>query len=141
MRIRGLNDMHPKTKKVLQILRLRQIFNGVFFKVNKPIMNMLRIVEPYVTYGYPNLKTVRDLIYKRGYGKVGAGKQRIPLTENQIIEKALGKHDIICVEDLIHEIYTCGPHFKEASNFLWPFKLSAPLGGMTQKRTHYIEGG
>ena len=25
---------------------------------------------PYVTFGYPNLKTVKELIYKRGYGKV-----------------------------------------------------------------------
>ena len=25
----------------------------------------------------------------------------------------------------MHEIYTVGPHFKEASNFLWPFKLSS----------------
>ena len=144
MRIRGLNDMHPKTKKVLQILRLRQIHNGVFLRVNKPVMNMLRIVEPYITYGYPSLKTVRELIYKRGYGKVGAGKQRIPLTENQIIEKELGEKTegrIICIEDVIHEIYTAGPHFKQVSNFLWPFKLSAPLGGYTQKRTHYIEGG
>ena len=33
IRIRGINDMHPKSKKILQLLRLRQIFNGVFIKV------------------------------------------------------------------------------------------------------------
>ena len=33
VRIRGINDMHPKTKKILQLLRLRQINNGVFIKV------------------------------------------------------------------------------------------------------------
>ncbi len=37
---------------------------------------------------YPNLKTVRELVYKRGFGKVN--KQRIALTDNSIIEKALG---------------------------------------------------
>lgn len=37
----------------------------------------------------PNLKTVRELIYKRGYGKVN--HQRIPLTDNALIEKYLGK--------------------------------------------------
>ena len=42
--------------------------------------------------------------------------------------QVLGKYGIICVEDLIHEIYTVGPHFKQASNFLWPVKLSAPRG-------------
>ncbi|KAL1322482.1 60S ribosomal protein L7-2 isoform X2 [Arachis ipaensis] len=139
IRIRGVNAMHPQTRKILQLLRLRQIFNGVFLKVNKATMNMLHIVEPYVAYGYPNLKSVRELIYKRGYGKVE--KQRIALTDNAIIEQALGKHGIICVEDLIHEIMTVGPHFREANNFLWPFKLKAPLGGLMKKRNHYVEGG
>ncbi|GAA0152243.1 ribosomal protein [Lithospermum erythrorhizon] len=138
-RIRGINAMPPKTKKILQLLRLRQIFNGVFLKVNKATINMLRLVEPYVTYGYPNLKSVRELIYKRGFGKVD--KQRIALTDNSIIEQTLGKHGIICMEDLVHEILTVGPHFKEANNFLWPFQLSAPLGGLKRKRNHYVEGG
>ncbi|MCP8971443.1 uL30 family ribosomal protein, partial [Ectobacillus sp. SYSU M60031] len=84
VRIRGINAMHPKTRKILQLLRLRQIFNGVFLKVNKATINMLRRVEPYVAYGYPNLKSVRELIYKRGYGKLN--KQRIPLQNNKVIE-------------------------------------------------------
>ncbi|XP_027126698.1 60S ribosomal protein L7-2-like [Coffea eugenioides] len=139
VRIRGINAMHPRTKKILQLLRLRQIFNGVFLKVNKATLNMLHRVEPYVAYGYPNLKTVKELIYKRGYGKVN--KQRIALTDNSIIEQTLGKHGIVCIEDLVHEILTVGPHFKEANNFLWPFKLKAPLGGLKKKRNHYVEGG
>ncbi|KAJ4980409.1 hypothetical protein NE237_031246 [Protea cynaroides] len=139
IRIRGINAMDPKTRSILQLLRLRQIFNGVFLKVNKATMNMLHRVEPYVTYGYPNLKSVRELIYKRGYGKLT--KQRIPLTDNSVIEQGLGKYGIICIEDLIHEILTVGSHFKEANNFLWPFKLKAPLGGLKKKRNHYVEGG
>ncbi|KAJ4709211.1 putative 60S ribosomal protein L7 [Melia azedarach] len=139
IRIRGINAIDPKTRKILQLLRLRQIFNGVFLKVNKATLNMLHRVEPYVTYGYPNLKSVRELIYKRGYGKLN--KQRIALTDNSVIEQALGKNGIICMEDLIHEIMTVGPHFKEANNFLWPFKLKAPLGGLKKKRNHYVEGG
>ena len=34
VRIRGINDMHPKTRKILQLLRLRQIHNGIFIKVS-----------------------------------------------------------------------------------------------------------
>lgn len=41
----------------------------------------------------------------------------------------------------MHEIFTVGDRFKEANNFLWPFKLSSPLGGLERKLTHYIEGG
>lgn len=83
---------------------------------------MLRICEPYVTWGYPNLKSVRELIYKRGFAKVK--HQRVPITSNQIIESKLKSKNIICMEDLIHEIFSVGNNFKYASNFLWPFKVS-----------------
>ena len=88
---------------------------------------------------YPNLKTVKELIYKRGFGKVD--KQRVALTDNSIVEKALGKFNIVCVEDLVHEIYTCGANFKEANNFLWPFHLSSATGGFSKKKLHFNDGG
>ncbi|XP_060586692.1 large ribosomal subunit protein uL30-like [Ruditapes philippinarum] len=139
MRIRGINGVHPRPRKILQLLRLRQINNGVFIKLNKATVQMLRIAEPFITWGYPNLKSVRELIYKRGYGKVNG--RRIPLTDNSIIEKVLGSKGIICMEDLIHEIVTVGPNFKEAANFLWPFKLNTPNGGWRRKYNHFNDGG
>ena len=139
IRIRGINGMHPKTKKILRLLRLRQINNGVFVKLNKASLNMLRLVDPYIAWGYPNLKTVRELIYKRGFGKVYG--ERRALSNNQIIEKALGRKNIICMEDLVHEIYTVGKNFKTANSFMWPFKLNTPKGGFVKKGNHYIEGG
>ena len=98
-------------------------------------------------YRYPNLKSVRELNYKIGYGKLN--QQRTALIDNAIVEQvcnskivlfcegsvcfnlllicdnvviALGKYGIICTEDLIHEIMTVGPHFKQANNSLWPFR-------------------
>jgi len=137
VRIVGIIKLSPKPRKVLQLLRLRQLHNGVFLKVNKPILNMLKLVQPYVTYGYPSLKSVRELVYKRGFGKVN--KQRIPLSDNEIITNKLGEHGLFGIEDLIHEIYSVGPHFKQASNFLWPFKLCSPRGGFVCKRHGYCE--
>ncbi|KAI4253698.1 MAG: hypothetical protein LQ352_003535 [Teloschistes flavicans] len=140
VRIKGISKMAPKPRKTLQLLRLLQINNGVFVRITKATTEMLKIVEPYIAYGYPNLKTVRELVYKRGYGKID--KQRIPLTDNQIIEDHLGKYGIVCMEDLIHEIYTVGANFKQASNFLWPFKLSNPNGGFRPRKfKHFVEGG
>ena len=52
-----------------------------------------------------------------------------------------GKYGIICMEDLIHEIYTVGPHFKQATNFLWYFKLNTPNGGWRKKNNHFVDGG
>lgn len=77
VRIKGINKIAPKPRKILQLLRLVQINNGVFVRITKATAEMLRIVEPWIAYGTPNLKSVRELIYKRGYGKID--KQRIPL--------------------------------------------------------------
>ena len=99
---------------------------------------MIKEIEPFVTYGFPSRQTVAKLFYKRGYGKVE--RRRIPLTDNSIISGELYKVGINCMEDLIHEIVTCGPNFKVANNFTWPFKLSSPLGGWEIKRHSFGEG-
>ena len=68
-------------------------------QINKATLGMLKRVEPYIAWGYPNQKSVRELVYKRGHAKVKGG--RIPLTDNKIVEAALGKHGLICVEDVV----------------------------------------
>jgi len=140
IRIKGINKISPKPRKILQLLRLLQINSGVFVRLTKATQEMLKLVEPYIAYGEPNLKSIRELVYKRGFAKVH--RQRVPLHDNAIIEEHLGKHGIICVEDIIHEIATVGPHFKEVNNFLWPFKLSNPTGGWRERKfRHFVEGG
>ncbi|EMP38796.1 60S ribosomal protein L7 [Chelonia mydas] len=89
IKIRGINGVNPKVRKVLLLLRLRQIFNGTFVKLNKASINMLRIVEPYIAWGYPNLKSVHELIYKCCYAKIN--RQRIALTDNSLIQRCLEK--------------------------------------------------
>jgi large subunit ribosomal protein L7e len=138
VRSRGIRKLAPKPKKILQLFRLRQLHNAVFVKLNRATWNMIKMVEPFITYGYPSRQTISKLIYKRGAGKVQ--RRRIPLTDNSVIAGELGKHGIACVEDLIHEVVTCGPKFKEANNFLWPFKLSSPLGGFEIKRHSFAQG-
>lgn len=101
-------------------------------------------------FRFPNLKSVRELILKRGQTRIG--RKRVPLTDNTFIEQHMGrslhhhclqaglrpppnhspvcpprlsgKHGIICLEDLIHEIYAVGKSFRAANNFLLPFMLS-----------------
>mmetsp|Transcript_41587 Transcript_41587/g.30574 ORF Transcript_41587/g.30574 Transcript_41587/m.30574 type:complete len:141 (+) Transcript_41587:310-732(+) len=123
----------------MQLLRLRQLHNAVFVKLNKATINMIRLVEPYITFGYPTRKTISDLVYKRGFGKVN--NQRIPLTDNEIVEQTLGKKGLVCVEDVINEIATVGPNFKDVNNFLWPFKLNSPRKGIEKKRHPYLSKG
>jgi hypothetical protein len=67
---------------------LATFFNYFVFKSTRMTQQMLRFVEPYITYGYAlfkfifqplvlifwsselNLKSVRELIYKCGYGRI-----------------------------------------------------------------------
>ena len=49
--LRSINEISPKPRKILQLLRLLQINNGVFVKATGPTQQMLRLVEPYIAYG------------------------------------------------------------------------------------------
>lgn len=145
IRIRGINAISPKVRKVLEIFRLLQIHNAVFVKLNKATTNMLKLIQPYVAFGYPKVETVRKLVYKRGYAKIRhrpGSISRIPIMDNELILEHLGKYGMETVEDIVDQIVTAGTHFQQATNFLWPFKLNSPRGGYRGgKRNHYLEGG
>lgn len=145
VRIRGINRVSPKVRKVLQLFRLLQVHNGVFVKVNKATINMLKLIQPYIAYGYPNVETIRSLIYKRGFAKIRhrpGAISRIPIMSNDLVEKHLGKYGVETVEDMVFQLYTGGAKFRQCSNFLWPFKLNCPRGGYRgRKRYHFNEGG
>merc|ERR1711930_19603 len=139
VRVKGINKVAPKQKLILRLLRLRQIHNAVFVRVNKATLNMLQRIQPYVTYGYPNRKTIESLVYKRGYGKVAG--QRIRLSNNFIVEENLKNQGCVCMEDVVSSVMECGEHFKKVNNFLWPFKLNTPRTGYTYKAKSYLNRG
>jgi large subunit ribosomal protein L7e len=51
IRIRGINQLNPRVVRILRLLRLRQLHNGTFVRLNKASINLLRRVEPYITFG------------------------------------------------------------------------------------------
>merc|ERR1711879_1030566 len=106
IRIRGINQLSPIPKKTLQLLRLRQIGNAVFVRLNAASLQMLRICDPFIAWGYPTQKTIKNMIYKRGAVKING--QRIKITNNDVVEKSMGRDGVTCIEDLVHEIYTVG---------------------------------
>lgn len=85
-----VKDAPVKANKILQLFRLTKQEGGVFLKLNETTLALLQMVDPYVTWGHPNIRTVRDLIFKRGHGKIGKN-ERGSLSDNTFIEKALGK--------------------------------------------------
>ncbi|KAB0359027.1 hypothetical protein FD754_003183, partial [Muntiacus muntjak] len=109
VRIERTNGVSSVLQRTIARLHLNKIFSGVFVKVTPKAIKTLRI-------------SVRELILKRGQAKVK--NKVIPLTDNTVIEEHLGKFDVICLEDLIHEIAFPGKNFQAVSRFLRPFQLS-----------------
>merc|ERR1712039_655855 len=85
IRITGINKMAPKPRKIFKLLRLDQLHKATFVKCTKPMLNMIKCIMPYIVCGYPNLKTVRELVLKKGFIRVN--KQRIPIQDNQVISE------------------------------------------------------
>ncbi|ELW71995.1 60S ribosomal protein L7 [Tupaia chinensis] len=86
IRIRGINGVSPKVRKVLQLLCLCWIFNGTFIKL-KASINAENFGSMYCT-GVPKLEVNNELIYEHGYGKIS--KKQIALTDNSLIAQSLG---------------------------------------------------
>lgn len=110
------------TVKVLNSLRMGNRHDCVLLKNSKENQILLKIVEPFVCFGYPTVGTVRELIFKKGFAFMGGRK--IPIQSNKLIEDNLGQHGVICLEDVIHELSSVGEKFDFVVKFLSPFQVS-----------------
>ena len=91
----------------------------------------LKPLDAYVAYGYVTNKSVVELVHRRAFIENGGVKK--PLSDNLTVEKSLGEKNILCLNDLSHEIYSVGPSFDSARKFLCTFKLSSPVGHYEKK--------
>lgn len=129
----------PVVNSALKTLRLVKLHNAVFLKLTKETKILLKVIEPYVIWGYPNINTVREMIFKNGFMRVGGKKT--PITSNTEIEQQLGEHGVICIEDIVHELFTVGESFDKVNKFICPFKLRKPQDGFEKKLGVSIERG
>jgi large subunit ribosomal protein L7e len=114
------------TKVLTHHLGLKKKHEGVFLRYNAETRAWLHCVEPWVVYGPVPSSMILDLIVRRGHARIQSTGERVPLSDNTIIEQELGaEHNVLCVEDLVHELSTVGPAFDViAQSFLWPFQLA-----------------
>ncbi|VDK37967.1 unnamed protein product [Taenia asiatica] len=126
IRIHGDSGLSEDSIRILQILNLHFPNTAVFVKVSEAMLELLTVVRPYIVWGYADLATVRNIIFKRGKTKVG---NKIHSIDNTLVESKLGSLGILCIEDVIHELVTLGPHLRDVLGFLHPFKMMRPVGG------------
>jgi large subunit ribosomal protein L7e len=131
--IRATMHTTPKpVKKTLSSLRLRRVHEGVFLPYTAATRKMLHLVEPYVLYGMASAETISDLVRRRGFCRVDG--KRVPLADNNVIERELGDVGLICVEDLVQVLSSASLDgvdgekdgtFSAVTKFLWPFRLTS----------------
>ncbi|KAI9306077.1 ribosomal protein L30, ferredoxin-like fold domain-containing protein [Cunninghamella echinulata] len=110
-------------ESTLHKLGVGRYHSAAFVRNTPDVQEKLAIVKNYVIYGEPTLETVRNLINKRAYTIIKG--ERVAITDNNMVEEALGDEGIICIEDIIHEIINGDIEtFNKVNNFLAPFQLS-----------------
>ncbi|EGV66580.1 ribosomal-like protein [Yamadazyma tenuis] len=117
-----------KASKVLRVLRLETVNNGMFMKLNETTKPLLKLIHPYVVYGTPSIQSIRQLFQKRGSIKDEEGKI-IKLDNNELVENKFEEVGIICIEDLIQELCNLSENFLDITSWLIPFKLNLPVSG------------
>lgn len=139
-RHRGEKIASKNCIKILRELGLAKKYYARFVESTPETLKLLAAVEPYVSWGYPNISIVRDLIFKYGFC-IKDGKRKT-INSNMEVEKALGHINILCIEDLVHEIFTVGPNFNETNTYMTHFILQAPKTGWEKsKGQHFVKGG
>lgn len=124
---------------ILHQMRLKEANTGVFVRYTETTKRHLHLVEPWVVYGKPSDGLVGDLMERKSFGTVKG--ERVPLSDNTIIENALGnEYGMICMEDLVHELTTVGKSFDAVATFLRPFPLSATRSRFEKKLLSLKQG-
>lgn len=138
IQIHKSGQVSAQVKVALKKLRLGKLYLATFVKNDAETCAALAAAEPYITYGPPSKEMVESLIRHRGTTYIA--KKRKTIKDNSIVEQILGKHGILCVDDLVYELTNVTEKFKKANNFINPFLLTAPEHTFAKKNS-FMRGG
>ena len=66
IRLRGTQNLNPKTKDTLKYMRLNRVNHAVVLPQNQTTLGMLQVAKDYVTWGEVDAKALAELIKSRG---------------------------------------------------------------------------
>jgi len=142
IRIRDGRGVPKEVKRILDRFRLKNVNEGVFIRYDNSARKLLHLAEAWIAYGSPSRSIVSDLLRRRGHLKLDG--KRVPLSDNTLVEKALGDATdgaVICVQDLEHELLNVGEYFAKTNSSLWPFQLTSPGSRFQRLKLNYRDGG
>ncbi|CAH6719974.1 ribosome biogenesis protein Rlp7p [[Candida] jaroonii] len=117
----------PKAQKILNLLKLHKINSGVFVVLNENVLQLLKLISPYIVCGKPSLISIRKLFQKRANVKIN--DEIVKLDNNQLVEDEFEEEGLICIEDLIQELISLSSNIKRINQWLMPFTLNLPVNG------------
>eukprot|EP00922_Rhytidocystis_sp_ex-Travisia-forbesii_P023756 GHVS01034859.1.p1 GENE.GHVS01034859.1~~GHVS01034859.1.p1 ORF type:complete len:269 (+),score=62.26 GHVS01034859.1:89-808(+) len=150
-----IKDPSRQTFKVLQTLGLKRFYDSVFVPFDGVHCEMLNIIHPYVFYGFPTKQTIENLFLRKAVFKstpqtpssssapppsisslphsdttppqsdTTASRSVCALTDNFLVEQRLGHLHLLCVHDLVQQVWECGQHFRAIQEELGSFRLCA----------------
>ena len=108
----------------------------MFLRANEDTLQKLVLVNKLVCYGKPSKKVVNEIVRKRGFLRKGDENEKLPITNNVLIEEMLGPNKVndhmgcICVEDVIDTLVNCDEEenhemFDLIKETIWPVQLAS----------------
>eukprot|EP00371_Babesia_bovis_P001369 XP_001610016.1 hypothetical protein [Babesia bovis T2Bo] len=91
-------------RSTLRVMGLWHYGSGRFFSNSESSLRDLDLVKPFVFYGTPTLKNVRNLLHKRGTVRLDNGADTL-ISGNSVVEDHLGDTGLLCVADVVDAIY------------------------------------
>jgi len=137
IRIKDGKSCPKEIKNHLKLLKLDNFLDACFIQNNEEARDILRTVEPWITFGYPTNKIIQQLILRRG----AAEPDRTPLKSNVIVEDNFAEVGLICIDDLIDVLFNGGEQFNAANGKVAVFKLGKPEDDFAELRKRFKEKG
>jgi len=132
IRVRGLINIKPDTKKTLQLLRLTRANHCVLIPKTPVTAGMLQRVKDYVTWGEIDEATTRELLSKRG-----RLSGNIPLTDDYVSSATSYKN----IETLSKALLDDKLSLKELPDVKPLFRLAPPKKGYEGIKRSYVNKG
>jgi len=133
IRLKGKINLKKNIEATLRMLRLNKRHHCIILPPNKSIVGMIESIQPYITYGEINEKTLAYLLLKRG--RLAGNKRLTP----EYIKEKIGK----TAEQFATDIIESKSHIKDLPGMKPVFRLKPPSKGLEEKgiKKPYSLGG
>jgi len=129
VRVAATKNLPKPIQRKLRMLGLQGQWLAMLVRYTPNLAKLLNDVLQYVTYGIPTRALINDLVLKKGRIQDPAHRQlRRPktITSNAVIETALGKYGVICIEDVVDVLATALDGFKKDPFVVLPNEKKIP---------------